>query len=253
MFLKRFRAVCLSLFVFVTWSWCGPALAEGPSHLAIVIGNQRYAALDDLPNVRPDSAAMERIFRTRGYRTVRLDDFNRASLLSALARLRLVAQNASQVVVYFAGHGLEIDGRMFLLMPDVDPGNSNWQSEAIPVDFLVRVFSDQPRQKIILIDACRDNPMYSRTSATKGQPQPLTAGTLLAYAAQPGAAAMDGVGGHSPFAAAVLSAMLVGESDVLDILRMVRVAVVTETSGRQVPWIRSSLMRQARFLIEPLH
>ncbi len=225
----------------------GALWAQGPSHLAIMIGNDRYAHLPDLPNVTRDLPALSKSLRARGYRTVELRNLDRRNLLTALARLRLVAQDASQVIVYFGGHGAEVAGNMHLFTPEARPEAEVWRAGTIPLELILRAFSDQPRQKLVLIDACRDNPLYDLDLPTT-RPAILPGGTLLAYAAQPGSAAYDGVGGHSPFAAALISSLLGSETDLYDILRHVRLTVVTETGGQQIPWTRSSLFRRAELL-----
>lgn len=241
---KWLRRAAAAAFLLSTPA--GQALA-GPSHLAVIISADRYEQLPDLPNAAADATLVAAALRKTGYRTVELAPRSRSGLLRQLARLRIAASDASQVVVYYAGHGLQSGGRSFLLLPGVQPAAGRWQQESLSLDVVLRAFSDKPRQKIILFDACRTLPELALLPVPATAGNPLPAGVLLAYASQAGAPAWDGGGSNGPFAAAFASGLQRGHTAFVPLLRHVRVKVVAKTAGLQVPWSRSALLRAARF------
>ncbi len=241
---KWLRRAAAAAFLLSTPA--GQALA-GPSHLAVIISADRYEQLPDLPNAAADAALVAAALRKTGYRTVELAPGSRSGLLRQLARWRIAASDASQVVVYYAGHGLQSGGRSFLLLPGVQPTEGRWQQESLSLDVVLRAFSDKPRQKIILFDACRTLPELALLPVPATAGNPLPAGVLLAYASQAGAPAWDGGGSNGPFAAAFAAGLQRGHTAFVPLLRHVRVKVVAKTAGLQVPWSRSALLRAARF------
>lgn len=236
------RACALAALLLL---WLAPALLAGPRQLAVVISAAHYAHLPDLPNAGADAAGVAASLRRAGYRTVVLQPQTRSGLLRQLARLRLAAADAQQVVVYYAGHGLQSGGRAYMLLPGFAPGEDGRQQEMVPVSALLKAFSDRPRQKIILFDACRSPPALAGLKPFADAAAPLPAGALLAFASQPGAPAWDGAAGNGPFAAALMAELGRGPQSFETLLRRVRIRVVAATGGLQVPWQRSALLREA--------
>jgi len=219
--------------------------------LAIIIGNSQYEHVVDLPNVENDTEAMAAEFRRRGYRTVELLNLSRTELIRAIAKLRLASTDTSQLLVYYAGHGLQVSDQNYILTGNVQLHPVHWRDSAVPLNALIELFSTQPRQKVFFFDACRDNPLYSINTSGAHHSAGLPAGVLIAFSSQPSAQAMDGLEDHSPFAKALLARLRLGGSDLNTILRAVRIDVVRATGGQQVPWQRSSLLRKPALLSGP--
>ncbi|MEM6620293.1 MAG: caspase family protein [Pseudomonadota bacterium] len=212
-----------------------------------MIGIGAYSAAPRLPNAVPDAMAMGQALGRQGYAVTTVVNPDRDTLLVALARLRLQSQEARVTVIYVAAHGAFVGGESFIYAADT----SGSLSEAIPVRVLAQAISDRPRQKLILIDACREPP-FNLSPKPQPPPQAPMAGLQLEYAAQPGAPAYDGgAGAHGPFAAAWVAALGSEISDFGELARRVRLDVLRATGGRQIPWSQSSLLRPLDLVAAP--
>lgn len=217
------------------------------SHVALVIGIRAYDQLPDLGNAAADARAVAARLSALGYRVIALQDATGQDILRGLAGLRLAARDASQVVIYLAGHGLQSGGAAYFLAADAPARTADMApGKALPLGIFATAISDQPRQKIIFFDACRDLPLTGLPPhPQKPSYGSMPAGLLIAFAAGPGAPSYDGAGLHSPFTAAVLHELEQPDHPLEEILRRVRLRVVQSTQGQQIPWIRSSLLRPA--------
>ncbi|UWR03649.1 caspase family protein [Ruegeria conchae] len=234
----------------------GYALAA-TDRLALVIGNSAYDHVSNLPNPVNDAgdiaAALERI----GFDvTLGTDlDYNRMRL--ALRDFSETAQNAKVALIYFAGHGIEIDNTNFLI-----PVNAQLRSdrdvefETIRLDMAVNSIADVDGLKIILVDACRNNPFLAemtRTSATRSIGRGLgridPGGVLVGYGARGGTLAQDGDGRNSPYAEALLRHIEEPGLELGKMFRKVRDTVYDLTDGYQEPFTYGSLPGDDIFLV----
>ncbi len=240
------KGAWIACFCILGFSAFFPQTVHGADKVALVIGNAQYETGPDLATPLFDSSSIALVLEQRGYDTVLLQNATNKQLLLALAKLRLRAQDAEKVVIYFAGHGLQQSGESFLLNVDAKFEGTDIYQSMIPLRILVRSVSDQARQKLIFIDACRDNPLYhSGEGVEQGQRKDVVpAGLFVLYASQPGATAFDGQNKHSPFASAFLE-NISKNTEIEDFARHVRVDVIRATQGHQIPWSLSSLMRPA--------
>lgn len=224
----------------------GPARAE--TRIALVIGNGGYAGFPPLENPPNDARLMAATLTDVGFDVLEHTDLDQHAMKRAIQDFgrKLEAAGPDTVgLFFFAGHGVQANGVNYLIPlgarierePDLE-------IEAIPLDWvLLQAESAGNRMNILVLDACRDNPVTrSVRSARRG----FTAvdaprGTLIAYATSPGDVALDGTGGNSPYTKALAETItepgLVAESA----FRTVRVKVMNETGERQVPWENSSL------------
>ena len=164
-------------------------------------------------------------------------------------------------MVYYAGHGVQVEGRNYLVPVDVQlQAGSRMTDAMVDMDTIMAGLDDQVRTNILIIDACRNNPMatsatasarrQSRHQAGSGLAAPtslgagatLGAGTLIAYATAPGQVALDGEGANSPFSAALSRHIGTPGLEVQQMLTRVRAEVVAATKAKQVPWSNSSLL-----------
>jgi uncharacterized caspase-like protein len=170
------------------------------------------------------------------------------------------AARAQIAVVYYAGHGVQIDGRNYLIPVDARlvPGHKITES-MIDMDTILSGLNDQVRTNILIFDACRNNPLEQQVAsgepgravqAGSGLAAPGTlgtgatggAGTLIAFATAPGQVALDGEGANSPFSAALSRHIGTPGLEVQQMLTRVRAEVVAVTKNKQVPWSNSSLL-----------
>jgi len=165
-------------------------------------------------------------------------------MLEALAQFQRSAAGADVSLLYFAGHGVQIDGANFILPTDIDQSDvSKAIFDGIRLSDAIDNFLPG-KTKLVLLDACRDNPLQrtGSRSLTRGlAPMNVSHGTLIAYATRDGQVALDGVGQkHSTFTKALLE-HLGDPTDISVVLRRVREKVMQATGGKQQPWDYGSL------------
>src|ERR1700722_821837 len=231
---------------------CGSA-AQAERRVALVIGNSTYRNATSLPNTINDANAVAALFRSVGFEVVasRTDlgvlDFKRA-----VRDFLITAETADIAVVYYAGHGIEVGGTNYLIPVDAKLARDyDVEDEAVALDRIVWALQPVRRLRLILLDACRDNPFVARlqrSGSTRAAPKgglgkldDVSADTLVAYAAKEGSVSYDGAGANSPFAAALLKHLTEPGLDVRIALGRVRDDVLRTTAGRQEPFIYGSL------------
>lgn len=243
--------------------------------VALVVGNSRYKHLGLLPNPENDARALGQALRELGFDKVEAYfDADKQVLTSALEAFRAVASGASSVVVYYAGHGMEIDGKNYLVPTDASFGEGEEvESEAVPVSSLFEALSDAKGIKVIILDACRDNPFKSQVVArsdgrnlvvgkapgrsdnerrhTIGHglaKMEAQSGTLIALSADPGMPAFDGDGSNSPYASALLTHIREPGLEVRLMFGRVYDTMHEQMHGQQEPWIQAKLGGKSYFL-----
>ncbi|MFO1110984.1 MAG: caspase family protein [Bradyrhizobium sp.] len=231
-----------------------PASAWADKRVALVVGNASYQTVPRLPNPSRDASAVARMFREAGFDTVETQlDVGNLEFKRAIRRFETTADQADIAVVYYAGHGLEIGGTNYLIPVDARlASDRDADDEAIPLERLVSSADGARRLRLIILDACRDNPFVTsmrreRKTASRaviaglGKVEPTSTDTLIAYAAKAGSTADDGSGEHSPFTAAVLKNLTVPGLDVRLAFGRVRDEVLKATANRQEPFVYGSL------------
>ena len=171
----------------------------------------------------------------------------------AIRKFEAAADQAEMAVVYYAGHGLEIAATNYLIPVDARlASDRDADDEAIPLERLVSSADGATRLRLIILDACRDNPFVTTmrrerkvasraVTAGLGKVEPTCTDTLIAYAAKAGSTADDGDGEHSPFTAAILKDLTVPGLDVRLAFGRVRDDVLKSTGNRQEPFVYGSL------------
>ena len=236
------------------------AAAEG-RRVALVIGNGAYGnvpALLNPPNDASDiAAALKRLGFTVSLATnASFDDMRRG--LIALGR---DAAGADMAALYFAGHGMEINGENWLIPIDAAlKRDTDAANEAISLQSVMLQVSNTTSLGLVILDACRDNPFavrMNRSLATRaatmgglGRIEP-TGNVLVAYAARDGTTALDGDARNSPFAAALLRNIEAPGVEVTFMFRNVRDDVMEATRNQQQPFVYGSLSRKAIYLAGP--
>lgn len=242
---KRLLIVVL-FFALLGFAGHGQA-SSSPARVALVIGVGSYDHGPDLPNTIGDARAMAKTFKTMGYRTLLAENLTVQEMKNLLHRLKGALNDTKQIVVFFSGHGVQFGGASYLLMRDSRMEWRDMRDTAISIDMIANAFSDRPRQKVFLIDACRDNPVYHSQFSHDHIAPFQSAGTLMAFAAQPGGTAYTGSGAHSPFVASLIRHLDEGGALAQEVLLKVRLDVIRATGAAQIPWTRSSLIRPAYF------
>ena len=221
------------------------------NRIALVIGNSAYKNVPALANPTRDADTIASSLRAVGFKTVQLrSDLTRETLTDALQSFAAEADKADWAVVYFAGHGLEVNGTNYLIPVDARLAvDRDVEFEAVPLDRVMSAVSGAKRLRLVLLDACRDNPFANqmrRSVATRSIGRGLTnvepeAGTLVVYAAKHGQVALDGDGGNSPFVTALTKRMNTPGLEVRRLFDHVRDDVLEMTNRAQQPFSYGSL------------
>jgi tetratricopeptide (TPR) repeat protein len=241
--------------------------ADAGRRVALVIGNGAYKAAGALENPAKDAGAIAKSLKTMGYEVSEGIDLNRADMTKLIGTFLRNATNAKIAVLFYAGHGIQIDGKNYLLPVDARIANgAELTADMTDLDTILAGLDDQIRTNIVILDACRDNPTaesvtkvagVSRSVAVRsglaapaglGKGATLGAGTLLAFATAPGQVALDGDGDNSPFSAALSRHISTPGLEIQQVLTRVRAEVVAATKSKQVPWSNSSLLGEV-FLV----
>jgi hypothetical protein len=225
---------------------------ETGRRVALVIGNGAYARVRALPNPTNDARAMAKSLRDIGFVVTEGTDLDRTAMQATIRDFLRDAARSQVAVVYYAGHGVQIDGRNYLAPIDIQFQAGSGMTEAMmDMDTIMAGLDDQVRTNILILDACRNNPMAPKLAsagpardieAGSGLGATLGAGTLIAFATAPGQVALDGEGANSPFSAALTRHIGTPGLEVQQMLTRVRAEVVAATKGKQVPWSNSSLL-----------
>jgi hypothetical protein len=228
-------------------------MAQAERRVALVIGNSDYRNASALPNTINDANAIAALFRTVGFEVVSLrTELGVLEFKRAVRDFLITAETADIAVVYYAGHGIEVSGANYLIPVDAKLARDyDVEDEAVALDRIVWALQPVRRLRLILLDACRDNPFVARLQrsvSTRGAPKSelgklddVSADTLVAYAAKEGSVSYDGSGSNSPFASALIKHIAEPGLDIRIALGRVRDEVRRTTAGRQEPFIYGSL------------
>jgi Caspase domain len=227
--LAAFAAGSLAILLFVV-----PAHAE---RLALVIGNDNYEALPPLSKARNDADAVAETLGQLGFAVTLARDADRRSMTRALSDLAASIEPGAEVVFYFAGHGVEISGRNYLIPIDAPPARPEDEAfltaESIAVDHVLETIQSRgARVTLLVLDACRDNPFPKTGTRSLGGTRGLAAvaapeGTFILFSAGTGQAALDGMGArdsdpNSVFTRTLLRQMQDPDQSIQDLARSVR-------------------------------
>lgn len=228
------------------------------SRLALVIGNAAYSpAYAALGNAANDARLVAQTLGELGFRVHLLENADHAAMRRNIREFEDALRHAGGVAfLYFAGHGVQLEGRNYL-MP-VGAGimdELELRSRTVDATELIeRLRATGSRLNIVILDACRNNPLYKPTFATArglGAPVglasvPPAAGTVVAFATESDRVASDGPGGHGVYAKHLVRYMRTPGLPLEQLFKRVREAVTAETNGRQVP-VEFSILTGADF------
>jgi TPR repeat protein len=250
MFMRIISAIAFCL------AW--PAVAA--DRVALVIGMADYQTVGALDNTTRDAALIAETLTGIGFEVTQVTDAGYQDLRRAMDSFAFRAETADLALIYYAGHGIEVQGENYLLPVDVAIRTANdvlRQSVSLD-DFLATV--DRARvMRIVILDSCRDNPFGdtlklddAATTPARGLAPPSPdRGTLVAFAARDGQVALDGLAGNSPFAVALADKMRIPGLEISLMFRQVRDAVLEATLNQQEPNTYGSLSGVPFYLAGP--
>jgi uncharacterized caspase-like protein len=243
-FRQFFLAAALLLLV------CQPAFAE--KRVALVLGNSAYQNVARLPNPVNDGTVIAATFKNAGFDVVdSRHDLPAAETRRALRDFADRARDADIAVVYYAGHGIEVDGTNYLIPVDAKlERDTDVYDEAFSLDRVLLAIEPAKQLRLVILDACRDNPFaktMKRTVASRAigqglaKVEPTSPNMLIAYSAKAGSTALDGDAKNSPFTMALAKHLTTPGLDVRRAFGFVRDEVLKTTSYRQEPFVYGSL------------
>jgi uncharacterized caspase-like protein len=243
--LAAFAAVLLAICLASS-----PALAG--KRVALVIGNSNYQNVPALTNPANDAAAITEMFKKAAFDVVdSRRDLKAQEMRRALRDFGDKARGADIAVIYFAGHGLEVDGSNYIVPVDaVLERDADVEDEAISLNRILLAAEPATHLRLVILDACRDNPFakkMKRTIASRSIGRGLVGveankpNTFIAFAAKEGSTAADGDGRNSPFSAALLKHLTTPGLDIRKAFGYVRDDVMSATGNQQEPYTTNSL------------
>lgn len=267
------NGIRLAVTAIATWLLCSsaaPATADTPAPVAsastqaesidyrrapkfaVVIGNMRYPGRYALHNAENDARLIAARLKQAGYATELFVNADRDALYQALGRLAEHMKAGGAAAFYYAGHGMQIRGRNYLIPVGAPLDRPDALSQtAMPVDYLITRLKDSGAHlSLVMLDACRNDPDESGFNGAyrgSGAPAGFVAqkpanGMLVAYATQPGERALDGRGANGPFAQALSNWLTRPGMSIEDVMKHVMTDVRANTHDEQRPWIATSLI-----------
>jgi formylglycine-generating enzyme required for sulfatase activity len=245
--MRSLGAIILALVLF------GSAdQAHAEKRAALVIGNSTYRNVPGLLNPVNDSAEVAALFRSAGFAVVNLRrDLGVSDLRRAISDFAEVAGDVDVAVIYFAGHGIEVDGANYVIPVDAKLSRDfDIEDEAVSLDRLLKAIEPARQLRLVILDACRDNPFLKtmkRTVASRSlgrglaKVEPAVSDTLIAFAAKAGSVALDGDARNSPFTLALLHNIASPGVDLRIAFGRVRDEVLKATNRQQEPFVYGSL------------
>ncbi len=236
--------------------------AQTAKRVALVIGNSAYQHTRALPNPKNDASAIADALKRIGFDEVTLKlDQDYRSLRRSLRDFGSSVEGADVAIVYYAGHGMELGGDNYLVPTDARLlTDRDLEFEAVKLSTILRQVTPARRLRMVILDACRNNPLGSTIKLSQGVSRSVSRGfsriepegdVLVAYAAKHGTVASDGDGSHSPYTAALLKHLETPGLEINFLFRRVRDSVRNSTARRQDPFTYGSLGSENVYLVAP--
>lgn len=248
--MRNFFRLCPFLLAAALMFGAEPAFAA--KRVALVLANSAYQHAPSLANPVNDGAVMAKTLKDAGFDVV--DSRHDLTALDTRRVLRDFAdstRDADIAVVYYAGHGIEVEGSNYLIPVDAKlERDTDVYDEALSLDRVLVAVEPAKQLRLVILDACRDNPFgrtMKRTLASRGigrglaQVEPTSSNTLIAYSAKAGFTAQDGDGANSPFTIALSKHLTTPGLDVRRAFGFVRDDVLKSTGNKQEPFVYGSL------------
>jgi len=232
-------------------------VVSAQSRVALVIGNGAYKHAPGLPNPTSDATEVGAALERLGFDVLMRTDQTAAGMRAAVRDFSIVMEGAELALFFYAGHGIQVGGRNYLIPVDADvEREADVDLSTIPLDLILAQMDRSSATRVVFLDACRNNPFESRLARSMGQsravgslgnglaPIETDGGTFVGYATDPGEVAFDGAGRHSPFTASLLQHIEQPGLEINSLMTRVRADVFQNTDRLQRPWSSSSLLNE---------
>ncbi|MER9436564.1 caspase family protein [Mesorhizobium sp. M0618] len=265
--MKAFAIFLSGIFLFFLTAFGAEAAVPEAKRVALVIGNSKYVHAVTLPNPANDAHLIASTLRNAGFEVIEGVDQDNPGMHSLISRFTEQSYDADLAVIFYAGHGMQVDGKNFLIPVDAELTSPAYlKTRTVQIDEFMAALPSDPAVGVIILDACRDNPLARTLAASLPKSRSLgsglapieaksegvgTGGILIAYATDPGAIAFDGNGINSPYSTALARHLTEPGVEIQSALTRVRGEVSETTQGRQRPWHNASLGREV-FIGKPI-
>jgi uncharacterized caspase-like protein len=236
-----------------------PAISE--RRVALVIGNGAYQNVAHLANPDNDAKLIAAALSQDGFVVTLVGELDHSGFVAALKSFATEADNADWALVYFAGHGIEMGGTNYLIPIDAKLSTDrDVDLEAVPLNQVMNAIDGAHRLRIVILDACRDNPFADAMKLTGGARRDIGRGlariepgrgTVVVYAAKEGTIAADGDGVDSPFTIALAKHLTDPGVEIGKLFRLVTDDVLDTTGNRQEPFVYGPLTARQDFYFRP--
>jgi uncharacterized caspase-like protein len=220
-----------------------PAMpATGIAKVALVIGNSKYQR-GELENPVNDASDVAAVLQSYGFDVVKVLNADRQKMRESIRQFGEMLGPKTVAVLFYAGHGLQINGKNYLIPVDANiKGAEDAEDQGVSLDGIMqRVESRKPRFNIVILDACRNNP-FARSYGGGGLASvDAPAGSLVAFATGPSKVAADGSGRNGLYTSHLLRHINTPNLKIEEIFKRVRMGVMEQSAGDQVPWENTSL------------
>jgi hypothetical protein len=222
-------------------------LAGPEQRVALVIGNSHYEHVVQLPNPVNDAKAIAQLLNTAGFEVTSATDLNHNEMIQVVQDFsaKVAGRGPNAVaMVYYAGHGVQLAGENYLVPVDARIASETdlTRGSLRLVDLMATLETVRSRMRIVILDACRNNPFPSLNDAGRGLAiVDAPNGSIVGYSTAPGTQALDGTGDHSPYATAFLRLAHEKNLPIEQLFKRIRLDVNNSTNGQQIPWESSSL------------
>ncbi len=232
-----------------------PAFSE--SRVALVIGNGDYIGQPRLPNPPNDAQDIAAALEALGFKVIQGTNLTKADFDAKLHEFSRITTGADVAFFFYSGHGMQINGINYLIPIDAPVTKEDLDFQTVTLDFVQKLL-ERAKTKVIMLDACRNNPFAAMLGESLGT-RAINAnaglavatapdlGYFIAFATQPGHVASDGAGRNSPFTSSLKAHIAAPGLSISDLMIVVRNDVVQATSGAQIPWDHSALSMRFYF------
>lgn len=246
----------LMAFVLLLW----PLVGVASERVALVIGMRDYASVVKLDNTLNDARGISQTLEEIGFHVTTALDVKSDELRTLVDEFAFRTETADLALIYYAGHGVEVQGENFLIPVDAQvASNQDIQRQGVSLKQLLASVENARRMRIVILDSCRDNPFgdllgsealeqtaqaveQTRSIGSQGLAEPSPErGTMVAFAAKDGERALDGSGSNSPFALALMENLTKPDLEISLMFRKVRDQVLEQTNNQQEPHTYGSL------------
>lgn len=219
--------------------------------VALVMGISDYTHATQLPNPVQDATKLASVLSSLGFDVTLRTNLGINDMRTEVRNFADKADTAEVALVYFAGHGIEMSGKNYLIPNDAElRRDRDLEHEALTLNLISNALEGAKRLRIIMLDACRNNPFSAQMKLSGNRTRSVSRGlaavepvgdSLIVYASKHGTVAEDGEGSNSPFAEALVKTLPTPGLEISLMFRRVRDQVMKATNRRQQPFVYGSI------------